>query len=153
MSTFMASFSLLAKYSCLFSMHWTGKKKNKDICTIPGFTADRANKTFHQLHQLLINVHLSPGRTSAGPLWPPSWCSPACHRGCSSCTSGTLTTTRKHFTDYIKIMTSSKQKKAGTFLQVGHASLRHDGDPGGNIGSFHSHSSLIQSLWQTHKYH
>lgn len=27
-STFMASFNLLAKYSCLFSKHWTGRQKN-----------------------------------------------------------------------------------------------------------------------------
>lgn len=64
---------------------------------------------------------------------------------------------RKHFTfiDYKKnqyLCASSNQKKAGTFQQVGHASLWHDGDPGGNIGSFHCHSSLIESLRQPQKY-
>lgn len=35
-------------------------------------------------------IYQAPGRTSANPLWPPLWCSPACRRGCNSCTSETL---------------------------------------------------------------
>lgn len=73
---------------------YTGLEKKTNI--LPVFHS-RLGK-WEVSSEMLINVHLSPGRTSADPLWPPSWCSPACHRGCSSCTSGTLTTVRKHFT-------------------------------------------------------
>lgn len=129
-------------------------KKNKTMFTsIPHL--GKLNVSSDQL----MNVHLSPGRTSAGLLWPPLWCSPACHRGCSSCTSGKLTTMRKHlaFTLYGRqkqtpVCHHMIHKKAGTFLEVRHASLRHDGDPGGNVGSFNSDSSLIQSLRWTHKW-
>lgn len=33
-----------------------------------------------------------------------------------------------------------------TFLEVGDAPLRHDGDPGGHVGSLALHAGLVQTL-------
>lgn len=41
---------------------------------------------------------------------------------------------------------SQEERKCGTFLKVRDAPLRHDGDPGGHVGSLPLHAGFIQTL-------